>query len=115
MDVGFSGKAFDNILLIALVLSIAVYLGAFAICYKMRIDVTKPRFVIALSLSCGFVFIIPLFWFTRIPTGYKIAITIIAPALSVANYLAINRRGLALRQNLMEKKDNQSKEEAIHQ
>jgi hypothetical protein len=111
MGENFVAQNFDYILLIGLGAYILVFLVAFIVFYKKGVDVTRPRFIVSLSLSCVFMFIAPPIWFTGIPLIYKIIATIFGPMGAVANYLAINRIGHVLRRNLMDDRESQDGEE----
>lgn len=112
MNIGFSGEAFGNLLILSAIISLVGGLIVFIVAKRKGIDVTTRSFQLSVGLSLLIVLgIIPL-WLTDLTVKQKTVVTILALVTGVGNYFAVDRMQRVLREQSESKKmkdDNQEK------
>jgi hypothetical protein len=103
MDLGFSGKAFGNLVILMVLLALVAIALITTVAKKRGIDISSNRFQLKLGISCLIICLVP-FLFTDRPFLVKIIILLIGLAGGIANFFVIDRMQKFLKDKFIDKK-----------
>ena len=104
MKLGFSGHAFDNLLLLSVIVMIIVQVLVNIIAKKRGVDIKSSRFQLRLGLCCGIIFVIIPGLFSDLPIEDKIIASTLALAGGIANFFAVGRMQKLFKERFIDKK-----------
>ena len=91
MELGFSGEAFSNLLVLSCFIGVVAIFAISYIAKKRGIDANSSRFVLKLGLGFSIIFVVIPLCLSDLSVGDKILASTLALAAGVANFLAIER------------------------
>ncbi len=91
MNIGFSGEAFGNLLVLATFVGIIVCAIIFYVAHKKGVDVTTQKFQLRVLVGIGSVLIIFPLCLSDLSPASKIIGSFLSMAGALANYFGIDR------------------------
>ncbi len=106
MELGFSGEAFGNLLVLDAFVSIPLIFAAILIANRRGVDVTARRFQVKAIIACAIIFLIIPFSLCDLSLWSKIEGIALSLAVGVGNYIGIGKMRRVLWGDSVDKKKN---------
>lgn len=104
MEIGFSGEAFGNLLVLnALILVLFVPL-IFYVSHRRGIDITTRRFQLTVGVICLIVFVVVPLLLSDLSIKWKIIASILSVSAGIGNYFAVCGTEQIIKKHLWKKK-----------